>query len=228
MTEEQSELYEKRKSEIRNYILEGTQKYGMDKMYMVILSGLMRLRLIANHPIINEKDYTGESGKFNEVKENIEKVIGGGHKTLIFSQFVKHLSIYKSYLESKNIPHLMLTGQSSAQNREKMIHAFQTTNDFPVFLISLKAGGVGLNLTAADFVFMLDPWWNPAVEQQAINRTHRIGQNKKVISYKFITQDTIEEKILALQQKKTNLFNTIINNKTVKSFSEEQIHELLS
>ncbi|MBN2728613.1 MAG: DEAD/DEAH box helicase [Bacteroidales bacterium] len=228
MTEEQSELYEKRKSEIRNYILEGTQKYGMDKMYMVILSGLMRLRLIANHPIINEKDYTGESGKFNEVKENIEKVIGGGHKTLIFSQFVKHLSIYKSYLESKNIPHLMLTGQSSAQNREKMIHAFQTTNDFPVFLISLKAGGVGLNLTAADFVFMLDPWWNPAVEQQAINRTHRIGQDKKVISYKFITQDTIEEKILALQQKKTDLFNTIINNKTVKSFSEEQIHELLS
>jgi len=228
MSEEQAELYEKRKSEIRNYILEGTQKYGMDKMYMVILSGLMRLRLIANHPIINEKDYLGESGKFNEVKENIEKVIGGGHKALIFSQFVKHLSIYESYLESRNIPHLMLTGQTSAQNREKMIHAFQTTNDYPVFLISLTAGGVGLNLTAADFVFMLDPWWNPAVEQQAINRTHRIGQDKKVISYKFITQDTIEEKILALQQKKTDLFNTIINNKTIKSFNEEQIQELLS
>ncbi len=228
MTEEQAELYERRKSEIRNYILEGTQKYGMDKMYMVILSGLMRLRLIANHPVINEKEFTGESGKFNEIRENIEKVIGGGHKALIFSQFVKHLSIYQSYLESRNIPHLMLTGQTSAQNREKMIRAFQNTNDYPVFLISLKAGGVGLNLTAADFVFMLDPWWNPAVEQQAINRTHRIGQDKKVISYKFITQGTIEEKILALQQKKTDLFNTIINNKTIKSFSEEQIHELLS
>lgn len=228
MTEEQAELYEKRKSEIRNYILEGTKKYGMDKMYMVILSGLMRLRLIANHPIINEKSYDGQSGKFNEVRENIEKVIGGGHKALIFSQFVKHLSIYQSYLESKNIPHLMLTGQSSAHKREKMIQEFQNSDKYPVFLISLKAGGVGLNLTAADFVFILDPWWNPAVEQQAINRTHRIGQDKKVISYKFITQSTIEEKILALQQKKTDLFNTIINNKTIKSFSEEEIHELLS
>lgn len=228
MTEEQAKLYEKRKSEIRNFILEGTKKYGMDKMYMIILSGLMRLRLIANHPIINEKDFRGESGKFNEIRQNIEKVISGEHKVLIFSQFVKHLSIYQSYLESKNIPHLMLTGQTSAQNRNKMITAFQNSNDYPVFLISLKAGGVGLNLTAADFVFMLDPWWNPAVEQQAINRTHRIGQNKKVISYKFITKDTIEEKILALQQKKTNLFNTIINNKTIKSFSEEQLHELFS
>ena len=228
MTEDQYEIYEKRKSEIRNYILEGRKKFEKNKMYMVVLSGLMRLRLIANHPMINEKNYTGQSGKFNEVKENIEKIIAGGHKTLIFSQFVKHLSIYQSYLETKNIPHIILTGQTSTKKREKIIHSFQNSDEFPVFLISIKAGGVGLNLTAADFVFMLDPWWNPAVEQQAINRTHRIGQDKKVISYKFITEETIEEKILALQQKKTDLFNTIINNKNIKSFNEEQIHELFS
>jgi len=227
MTDEQAEIYEKRKSEIRNYIIESTVKYGADKAYMIILSGLMRLRLIANHPSIPEKDYFGGSGKFDQVTQSIHKVLEGGHKLLIFSQFVKHLSLYASYLEEQNIPYLMLTGQTNAVHREAMIEQFQKDYDYPIFLISLKAGGVGLNLTAADFVFLLDPWWNPAVEQQAINRTHRIGQDKKVISYKFITENSIEEKIVALQQRKLNLFNNFVNYKMLKNISSEELVGLL-
>jgi SNF2 family DNA or RNA helicase len=154
-------------------------------------------------------------------------VLEGGHKLLIFSQFVKHLSLYASYLEENNIPYLMLTGQTNAVHREAMIEQFQKDYSYPIFLISLKAGGVGLNLTAADFVFLLDPWWNPAVEQQAINRTHRIGQDKKVISYKFITENTIEEKIVALQQRKLNLFNNFVNYKMLKNISSEELVGLL-
>lgn len=227
MTPEQQEIYERRKSEIRNYIIESTQKFGAEKAYMIILSGLMRLRLLANHPSITEKDYELSSGKFDQVTESIQKVLSGGHKVLIFSQFVKHLSIYADYLEEQNIPYLMLTGQTNAANRQSMIKQFQKGYDYPVFLMSLKAGGVGLNLTAADFVFLLDPWWNPAVEQQAINRTHRIGQDKKVISYKFITEGTIEEKIIALQEKKQDLFNNFVNFKAQANLSPEELKNLL-
>jgi len=227
MTPEQQEVYERRKSEIRNYIIESTQKFGAEKAYMIILSGLMRLRLLANHPSITEKDYESSSGKFDQVTESIQKVLSGGHKVLIFSQFVKHLSLYAAYLEEQNIPYLMLTGQTNAANRQSMIKQFQKGYEYPVFLISLKAGGVGLNLTAADFVFLLDPWWNPAVEKQAINRTHRIGQDKKVISYKFITEGTIEEKIIALQEKKQDLFNNFINFKAQANLSPEELKNLL-
>mgnify|MGYP000975931865 CR=1 FL=1 len=227
MTPEQQEVYERRKSEIRNYIIESTQKFGAEKAYMIILSGLMRLRLLANHPSITEKDYELSSGKFDQVTQSIQKVLSGGHKVLIFSQFVKHLSIYADYLDEQNIPYLMLTGQTNAANRQAMIKQFQKGYDYPVFLMSLKAGGVGLNLTAADFVFLLDPWWNPAVEQQAINRTHRIGQNKKVISYKFITEGSIEEKIIALQEKKQDLFNNFVNYKAQANLSPEELKNLL-
>lgn len=227
MTPEQLEIYEKRKSEVRNYIIESTKKYGTDKAYMIILSGLMRMRLLANHPGITEKDYPGGSGKFDQVTESIRKVLSGGHKLLIFSQFVKHLVLYASWLEDEGIPFLMLTGQTNTIQRQNMIRQFQKGYDYPIFLISLKAGGVGLNLTAADFVFLLDPWWNPAVEQQAINRTHRIGQNKKVISYKFITEGSIEEKIMALQEKKMDLFNNFINRKISSNISSEDLVGLL-
>ncbi|HCB61033.1 MAG: hypothetical protein A2W93_06950 [Bacteroidetes bacterium GWF2_43_63] len=227
MTPEQQEVYEKRKSEVRNYIIESTKKYGADKAYMIILSGLMRMRLLANHPGITEKEYDGSSGKFDQVTESIKKVLSGGHKLLIFSQFVKHLTLYASWLEEEGIPFLMLTGQTNTMQRENMIKQFQKGYDYPIFLISLKAGGVGLNLTAADFVFLLDPWWNPAVEQQAINRTHRIGQNKKVISYKFITEGSIEEKIIALQEKKMDLFNNFINRRFSSNISSEDLVGLL-
>ena len=227
MTPEQKEIYEKRKSEIRNFILESTKKLGQEKTYMIILSGLMKLRLLANHPIINERNFEGESGKFIQVTESIKKVLDGNHKLLIFSQFVKHLAIYEAWLNEQNIPYLKLTGQTNIAERENMIKKFQKDTNYNIFLISLKAGGVGLNLTAADFVFLLDPWWNPAVEQQAINRTHRIGQDKKVISYKFITEESIEEKIMAMQDKKKDLFNNYINYKNKSLINQSELVDLL-
>src|SRR5207253_5115667 len=131
-----------------------------------------------------------------------------GHKLLIFSQFVKHLEIFKELLKSRKIPFAYLDGSSN--DRKEQVEKFNREPDLKIFLISIKAGGLGLNLTEADYVFLLDPWWNPAVEAQAIDRAHRIGQKKKVFTYKFITRNTVEEKILTLQQKKLRLTHELI------------------
>ena len=139
----------------------------------------------------------------------------------MFSQFVKHLNLFKDYLEANDIPFLMLTGSTPMEERMKIVNEFQNNKDIKLILMSLKAGGVGINLTAADFVFLLDPWWNPAVEYQAINRTHRIGQNKNVISYKFIVKDSIEEKILLLQNKKLKFAQLIDTTKRIPITEED-------
>ncbi len=225
MTEEQLSYYEEKKSEIRNFLLDLKQKVGFDKAYLSILSGITRLRLIANHPAIIDKNYIGESGKFNDVIENINKIIISDNKLIMFSQFVKHLNLYKDYLETNNIPFLMLTGSTPMEERMQIVNEFQNNKDIKLLLMSLKAGGVGLNLTAADFVFLLDPWWNPAVEYQAINRTHRIGQDKNVISYKFIVKDSIEEKILILQNRKLK-FATLIDTSKRIPITEEDLGKL--
>jgi SNF2 family DNA or RNA helicase len=138
------------------------------------------------------------------------------------------LEIYRNHFDTEEIRYAYLDG--STQNRGEVVEEFQTNNDIKLFLISLKAGGVGLNLTEADYVFMLDPWWNPAVEQQAIDRTHRIGQKKKVFIYKFITKDTVEEKILALQNRKRSVAESLITTEEsfVKSLSASDIRELLN
>ncbi|MFO8066499.1 MAG: DEAD/DEAH box helicase [Bacteroidales bacterium] len=228
MTKEQHEIYEEKKSEIRNYILENISKTGINKSRFLILSSLMRLRLIANHPALAEPDYNWSSGKYTEVVRSIEKLITEGHKVLIFSQFVKHLNLFKKYLESNNIAFNFLTGNTAEKDRQILIDDFQNKADKNLFLISLKAGGVGLNLTGADYVFLLDPWWNPAVENQAINRAHRIGQDKKVFVYKFITRNSIEEKITMLQQKKSKLAGMVINsNNPISDINFEQIESLL-
>lgn len=215
MTDEQLSYYEEKKSEIRNYLLDLKQKVGFDKAYLSILSGITRLRLIANHPAIIDKNYKDESGKFNDVIENINKIITSDNKLVMFSQFVKHLNLYKEYLEAHDIPFLMLTGSTPMEERMQIVNEFQNNKDVKLILMSLKAGGVGINLTAADFVFLLDPWWNPAVEYQAINRTHRIGQDKNVISYKFIVKDSIEEKILILQNRKLKFAQLIDTTKRI-------------
>jgi SNF2 family DNA or RNA helicase len=141
---------------------------------------------------------------------------------------VKHLGIFKRHLENEHIPYAYLDG--STKNRGEIVAEFQQDENLKVFLISIKAGGVGLNLTQADYVFILDPWWNPAVEQQAIDRTHRIGQDKKVFIYKFITRDTVEEKILSLQNRKKRLASSLITTEEsfFKSLSKEDIRELLN
>jgi len=228
MTPEQARYYETKKSQIRNAIAQSLKDKGEDKSRFFILSGLTRLRLIANHPAIIDQEYTHESGKFIEIKRNIEKLLAEDHKVLIFSQFVKYLNLFAGDFKNENLPFSLLTGKVAEKNRQEVIRNFQTHDWVRLFLISLKAGGVGLNLTGADYVFMLDPWWNPAIEQQAINRAHRIGQDKNVFVYKFITRNTVEEKILKLQQKKSDLASMFINdNNPLKSLSFEELSELI-
>ena len=175
-------------------------------------------------------DYEGEdSGKFTEVYRDIESVISEGHKVLVFSSFVKHLELFRARFEEDGIGYAYLTGSRNQKQRKEAIHDFQNTADCRLFLISLKAGGVGLNLTAADYVFILDPWWNPAAEMQALNRAHRIGQENRVFVYRFISNGSIEEKIHSLQERKRDLADTFVSsNNPLKSLSEEELVELLS
>jgi SNF2 family DNA or RNA helicase len=228
MSDEQRSLYETKKSEIRNRIYEQMENPGKQGLNIEILQSLMQLRLLANHPQLTQMGAGVESGKFSEVLRNIENLMAEGHKVLIFSQFVKHLQLYKQFFDQQEWAYSLLTGELSSQERKRVIHRFQTTPDNRLFLISLKAGGVGLNLTSADYVFLLDPWWNPAVEKQAINRSHRMGQTRSVISYRFITKDSVEEKILFLQQKKEKLADDFINaNNPFRVFSDQEMLTLI-
>ena len=178
---------------------------------MYVLEGLTKLRLACNATnLVSHSEAKNESGKIELLIEHIlEKT--GNHKILIFSQFVKMLSLVQAKLEENLIDYTYLDGSTSLKNREKEVHEFQNNEQKRVFLISMKAGGVGLNLTAADYVYVLDPWWNPAVENQAIDRYYRIGQEKHVIAYRMICKDTVEEKIMLLQQAKSKLAKEVIS-----------------
>ena len=228
MSEEQKEYYEEIKSEYRNELLLNLEDGSFKKSQIQVLQGLTKLRQIANHPGMIDEDYTGDSGKFENVIHTLENVLSRGHKVLVFSQFVKHLDIYRKYFNEENTPYAYLDGATA--KRGEVVKEFQSNKDIKLFLISIKAGGVGLNLTEADYVFILDPWWNPAVEQQAIDRTHRIGQNKNVFIYKFITKDTVEEKILALQNRKRKVAESLITTEEsfVKSLTARDIEDILS
>lgn len=227
MSVEQEKVYEETKSYYRNEILKLLTEQGIAKSQIHLLQGLTKLRQIANHPVLVDENYVDESGKFTDVLMTLENILEKGHKVLIFSQFVKHLNIFRKNFDQNNITYSYLDGQTP--NREEVVNEFRESNSIQVFLISIKAGGVGLNLTEADYVFILDPWWNPAVEQQAIDRTHRIGQTKNVFIYKFITKNSVEEKILALQDRKKVLADTFISieESFVKSLSEEDIRAIL-
>ena len=158
----------------------------------------------------------------------LEDILSSGHKALIFSQFTSMLALVRERLDRKKIPHAYLDGQT--RDRNEAVRIFQESPDIPLFLISLKAGGVGLNLTAADYVILLDPWWNPAIESQAIDRAHRIGQEKKVFAYRVVAKDTIEEKILALQDDKRHLAESILTqeNSLLAKLTPEDLTFLLS
>jgi SNF2 family DNA or RNA helicase len=230
MTEEQGERYESVKSLFRNELMASISNVGMNNSKLMILQGLTKLRQIANHPILAQEDYLDGSGKFNEVIEMVQKAIENKHKILLFSQFVQHLNLYKEYFKMQNQSFLYLDGSTPSAERSKLVNEFQKDKDIPLFLISLKAGGVGLNLTSADYVFLLDPWWNPAVEKQAMDRTHRIGQTKPVFVYKFISKNTIEEKIIKLQEKKQRVSDDLIeqNDAIVKNIVQNDLEELLN
>ncbi len=227
MTTAQEEVYEEVKNYYREKIISDIQSTGRNNQQFTLLRGLTQLRQIANHPKLVRDDYEGDSGKLEDVTYMLQSTISEGHKVLVFSQFVRHLAIVKQYLEKEGIPYAYLDG--STKDRQAQVEKFQEQEDIKVFLISLKAGGVGLNLTKAEYVFLLDPWWNPAVEAQAIDRAHRIGQQNKVIIYKFISRGSVEEKIMALQSRKLALAGELINTEEsfMKSLGQDDITALL-
>ena len=225
MTEEQGKIYEEEKTRIRHIVLDSIEKKGIGNSSIEVLKAMMHLRQLSNHPLMTDAAYTGDSGKFNEILRSIQNLVAEKNKVLVFSSFVKHLNLFAAKFDELGIKYAKLTGATT--NREKAVDEFKENEDTRIFLISIKAGGTGLNLTEADYVFLLDPWWNPAVEQQAISRAHRIGQFKNVIAYKFITKDSIEEKILKLQQQKLLLAETFIpSNNPLKDINKEDIVEL--
>jgi SNF2 family DNA or RNA helicase len=231
MEKEQRKIYDAYRNSYRDKIMGVIDQQGIDKSQLTILQGLMKLRQICDSPaILNEEvKYPNESIKLEELTREITENIGE-HKALVFSQFLGMLALIKEKLKEQNIPFEYFDGSTSSLDREKAIQNFQNNDECRVFLISLKAGGVGLNLTAADYVYIVDPWWNPAVEQQAIDRTHRIGQTKNIFAYRMICIDTIEDKILQLQERKRILAKELISDESafVKALSKADVEYLFS
>ena len=231
MEAEQRSIYDAFRNDYRNKILGVITEKGIQKSQLTILQGLMKLRQICDSPaIMNEPDpYPNVSVKLDEIAREISENIGN-HKALVFSQFLGMLALIREKLVELGVKFEYFDGSTSAIDREKAIQSFQKNDEVRVFLISLKAGGVGLNLTAADYVYIVDPWWNPAVEQQAIDRTHRIGQTKNIFAYRMICKDTIEDKILQLQDKKRSLARDLVSDDSgfVKSLTKEDVEYLFS
>lgn len=224
MTDDHRKFYEQEMSSVRNEIMH-TLSSG-EKNGLLAITALLRLRQISNHPRLVKEDYEGESSKLEEVISRIESLRAENHKVLVFSTFLRHLKLVAERLDAIPVRYEMLTGETT--NRETVINNFQNDSEIGCFLISLKAGGVGLNLMAADYVFILDPWWNLAAESQAINRAHRIGQDKTVMVYRFIMAGTIEEKIQNLQNEKSKLAETFINNNNpFLDLSSDDLEKLL-
>ena len=177
--------------------------------HLKILAELMRLRRFCCHPRLVTPELELSGAKLALFSETIDELLEGKHKVLVFSQFVDHLTVLREELDRKGVAYQYLDGSTPTSQRKKRVEAFQS-GEGDVFLISLKAGGVGLNLTSADYVIHMDPWWNPAVENQASDRAHRLGQNRPVTIYRFITEGTIEERILALHASKRDLADSLL------------------
>jgi non-specific serine/threonine protein kinase len=231
MGSEQRAIYDAYRNTYRSQILGMIEEQGMERSQMHILQGLTKLRQICDSPaIINEEErFPNHSIKLEELYREITENIGD-HKALVFSQFLGMLALIREKLEEAGIPYVYFDGSTSATERERVITEFQNNHECRVFLISLKAGGIGLNLTAADYVYIVDPWWNPAVEQQAIDRTHRIGQTKNIFAYRLICKDTLEERMLQLQEQKRNLANELVSddNAFMRKLTKDDIAFLFS
>ncbi len=228
MSPEEAEYYAVVRDRYRDSIEKSVKTQGLAKSKLHVLEALLRLRQASCHAgLIDEKKQSEPSAKLELLLTQLREVIAEGHKALVFSQFTSLLAIVKQNLDAEKITYEYLDGQT--QDRKTPVERFQTDPSVPVFLISLKAGGTGLNLTAAGYVFILDPWWNPAVEAQAISRAHRMGQAQKVFAYRMVTRGTVEEKILSLQKKKKDLAESIISEDTdfMKKLSREDLQALL-
>ncbi len=227
LNEEHKDLYEREKSMVRNSLMSMISESGINKNSILALSSLTRLRELSNHPRLVFDDSLVESEKMDEVVRRIHNLKAEGHKVLVFSSFVRHLELLREHLDKEDVPYVMLTGET--QHRDREVAKFQNDPSVVCFLISLKAGGVGLNLMAADYVFILDPWWNPAAEMQAVDRAHRIGQDKTVFVYRFISKDTVEEKIRVMQAEKSQLSDMFVNsNNPFADVDLEMINRLFS
>lgn len=209
LTERQRELYDQLRAGYQASLLKKVETEGLGSKSIEVLEALLRLRQIACHPaLVNEEWEEAGSAKIDALFDLVTEVLDEGHKVLVFSQFTKLLGLVRRRFEGLGMEYSYLDGQT--RNRAEVVERFQSDPACNIFLVSLKAGGVGLNLTAADYVFLLDPWWNPAVEAQAIDRAHRIGQDKPVFAYKMIAEDTVEEKILELQASKRQIADAIL------------------
>jgi SNF2 family DNA or RNA helicase len=226
---EQRKLYNELRDHYRNTLLDLVARDGVAKSKMQTLEALLRLRQAALHPgLIDKKRVKEDSAKLDLLLPQLIELFEEGHKVLVFSQFTSFLAILRGRLDKEKIEYEYLDG--STNDRQARVERFQNDPGCKLFLISLKAGGLGLNLTAAEYVYLLDPWWNPAVEAQAIDRAHRIGQTRQVFAYRIIARDTVEEKVLALQSTKRDLADAIINadNGLIRNLTKEDLELLLS
>ena len=225
----QRKLYNELRLHYRNSLLQTVAAKGLAKSKIQVLEALLRLRQAACHPgLLDAKRRADPSAKLDVLISRLEEIVSEGHKALVFSQFTSLLSLVKERLHEKEMVYEYLDG--ATRDRQARVERFQNDPDCPLFLISLKAGGLGLNLTAAEYVFLLDPWWNPAVEAQAVDRAHRIGQMHQVFAYRLIARDTVEEKILELQSSKRDLAAAIIgeDNSLIRDLKREDLELLLS
>jgi SNF2 family DNA or RNA helicase len=231
MEPEQRKLYEQILLSSRKSVLQEVEEKGIERSQFSILTALLRLRQVCCHPSLMGPEFKQkeiESGKFIMFQELIEEILSEKHRIIVFSQFVEMLTLLRGWLDEKKIAYEYLDGRT--RKREERIRRFQDDVEIPIFLISLKAGGTGLNLSEADYVIHYDPWWNPAVQDQATDRVHRLGQKQHVFAYKLITKDSVEEKILTLQERKRDLFRGVLtaDSKLGKKLSYEDIEYLFS
>lgn len=228
MVKAQKALYNITKEFYLSLILDAAEKKHLEHTGIQIIEGMLRLRQICCHPRIVDKNYQGDSGKFQALDDFLELILANNHRVLMFSQFETMLKLVQQRLHHHHIHNILLTGKTG--DRAAVVDRFQKNLNIPVFLISLKAGGLGLNLTQADLVIHLDPWWNPAVENQATDRAYRMGQKKEVFVYKFITRQSIEERVLLLQKRKKDLIKSIIptEDSFYKNLSLDDIKFLFS
>ena len=230
LLDEQLDLYAALAKKLKDQVMATVDQKGMAKSQMSILDALLKLRQICCHPRLLKIDLPGvstnlPSGKFDAFKDMVTDIVEEGHKVLVFSQFVQMLHIIRNWLQLQEMPFCYLDGAS--KDRFEQVDRFNNSPDIPIFLISLKAGGTGLNLTSADYVIHYDPWWNPAVESQATDRTHRIGQTRQVFSYKLICHNTVEEKILQLQEQKKGIADSIIpGHSSFRSLTRDDLEML--
>ena len=228
---EQQEYYDQLRAQYQVSLLQQVESEGVSGSAIQVLQALLRLRQVACHPgLVNEEWADAGSAKLETLFEQVEEVLDEGHKVLVFSQFTKLLGFVRQHLDSEEVPYAYLDGQT--RNRADIVDRFQNDPECNLFLVSLKAGGTGLNLTAAGYVFLLDPWWNPAVEAQAIDRAHRIGQENPVFAYRLIARDTVEEKILDLQKSKRQIADAILEGagegQSLRDLTADDLRLLLS